>query len=468
MSKGITLALSLLFVPALLAPFARSSQDAPARSKPGAVPAAAPAAAPLAAQDRSWYPYDVAPPFVADDFEDDSVDAIYAGSAVLTVDGTPTLPPALEKPLYRAGAFLPGYFLVHFEESVRLEDKQLLDAISGPVTRADGSDLARWYVPNNTLIAYLADPSQLAFLDAHPRVDLVARYQPAYKLDPRIGTFALQSPERKHRAFYRLNLDLVPGHPAADVAAQATALGATVLETIELRGASVYDVRFVVVDASPSTVTRLATIEGVRTIQETGDGVAFHDLSGGGKLQNRTLSVDDGPNSPIVTNAAFPLWLTHNLQGQGQLIGVVDSSLDWNNTGTSGCNFGYPDTAISNYGFADPVTFVAAPANIGRVGRRQPEGAARRRCSAARRCSAGPRTSTAAPWPAPPRPTSTATTPTSGGSTTSTTGSPGRPSNFSGLLGPGIAHEAQIYFTPVDGLERTTSAGSSSASSRPT
>ncbi len=406
-----------------------------------------PEALPPVPTDTSWYPFELQPPFRSELVEEDSSDLIHAGNAVFPVDDPPAVPAELSRPVFVDGVFQPGYFLVHFEEALRAEDKTLLDALTGPVRRADGSALARWYVPNNTLVAYVPDATVYALLEAAETIDWIGRYEPAYKLDPTIGTIALTDRDRLGRLFYRLDVDLIPGHPSQDVATRIASLGATVLERVELRGAKTYDVSFLVVDATPNLVTRIAQIEGVRTIQERGDGVKLYDVSGGGKLQNRTLSADDQSASPIVTSSTFPLWLTHNLQGQGQLVGIVDTSMDWNNVGTSGCNSGFPDTAIQNYGFADPVLSSLLLPSVGaggvtlKVPRADILGGATLLGIAANEHGVGVAGAAAADfygnnankwWEHDPD-----------------TWEPWSPSNYSGLLGPGIAHEAQIYFTPV-------------------
>jgi PKD repeat protein len=400
-------------------------------------------------QDTSWWPHGELPPFVSEFVEeaDDHEDLIHAGSGLLTIEGEPELPAALHKELFVGGRFQPGWFLVHFERPVTVDDKLFLDATTGPVRRADGSALARWYVPNNTLAAWIDSADVYTALEEAGPIDLVARYQPAYKVDPRIGAAVLNEPARAARATYVLNLDVMPGHSIQAVARDAQALGAVVHDQIELRGASVYDVRFAVVEVEPALVTAMALIEGVRTVQEAGAGLAKHDLSGGGKLQNRNLAADDVTGTPIVTSANFPLWLTHDLQGQGQVIGVVDTSMDWNNNGVSGCAFGYPDTNIDNYGFALPVLSSVLIGSVGsggvnlKIPRADLLGGATLQGVDAN--EHGVAASGAALgdfygnndnkwWEHDPDQWDS-----------------WAPTNYSGLLGPGIAHEAQLYFTPV-------------------
>src|SRR5690606_4025745 len=126
------------------------------------------------------------------------------------------------------------------------------------------SPLARWYVPNDALAAWVADAATFERLAVADPVDFVGRYQPGYKLDPTIGAARLTSSDRVGRSILRLNVDLVPGHPLEDVELAIARLGGLVRERVVMRGARTYDVRFLVVDVAPALVTRLAWIEGVR------------------------------------------------------------------------------------------------------------------------------------------------------------------------------------------------------------
>jgi len=401
----------------------------------------------------SWYPHEELPPFVSTLVEagDDTIDTIYAGNAVFTTEEAPPIPARMEKPEFRGREFVPGYFIVHFDDELRATDKEFLVEKTGDVKRADGTKVVRWYIPNNALITWVDTAAVLRTLRNSLRVDWVGRYQPAYKIDPSIGSAMLQSPDRLGRGFYRLNVDLIPGHSMQEVSRAINQLGGSIHEQVEVRGERGYDVRFLVVDAAPSLVTKIADIEGVRMIQETGDGLARYDLSGGGKLQNRSITQDDQTASPIVTSSGYPLWLTHNLQGQGQLIGVVDTSFDWNNSGTSGCNFGYPDTNIDNYGMALPnlSRVLLSSVGSGGVNLKIPRGDALGGATlqgAAAATNNGEHGAGVA---------GAALGDYYGNNDTKwwehdvDNWEGWAPTNYSGLMGPGIAHEAQLFATPV-------------------
>ncbi len=405
-----------------------------------------------APQEMSWYPHALRPPFVSESLEAEDVaeggyDVVFAGNAVIAIDDPPRIPPALEKPLRRDGAFDPGYFIVHFESPLDEAEREQLDRIAGRLQRADGTALSRWYLPGNGVVVDVRTEAQYRALRRLEHVDWVDRYQPAYKLDATIGTARLTSPERVGRSAYRLNVDLMPGQDFASVTAGLRELGAVVLNEVAIPGKRTYDQRFVVVDAAPAIVTLIAGIEGVRTIQEAGDGLATYDLSGGGKLQNRSVTADDGSASPIVTTAGFPLWRVHDLQGQGQLIGIVDTNFDWNNTGTAGCGTGFPDTAISNWGMALPNLARVLLGSVGsggvnlKIPRADNLGGAQLGSSVSGEHGMGAAGAAAGDF--------YANDDQKWWEHDVDSWESWAPTNYSGLLGPGIAHEAQLYLTPV-------------------
>lgn len=438
--RSVVTVLALTMIVSTLA--AQGTPQRPAAPMAGDATAAQPGH-----HDWSWYSFENRPPFVGDLYEhEDTDDVIYVGSARFTAGDPPQVPEALRKPV-DLDAFEPGYFLVHYEADLRPADKAALDELTGAVTRNDGSELSRWYVPNNTLVSWIEDADTWAAIEAADHVDWIGRYEPAYKLDPTIGSVALTSPHRVGRRAWQLNIDVVPGHSLTELEREMAALGVRVLETVDLRGRKTYDQRFLVVAASAGQITQIASVEGVRMIQESGDGLAAYDLSGGGKLQNRALAADDVSASPIVTSSTFPLWLTHNLQGQGQFVGVVDTSFDYNNNGTAGCNFGYPDTAINNYGMALPNLSRVLLGSVGpggvnlKIPRADLLGGAALLASGPNLHGAGVAGAALADF-------------YGNNDTKWWEHDPDQwdswaPTNYSGLLGPGIAHEAQLYATPV-------------------
>lgn len=412
--------------------------DAPVRPNPA--PGGVQAVTPREAAFREWYPYAILPPF--EDANGDTIDVVHPGNARFAIGREPLFPEALRKDRVRGEPFDPGYFLVHFAGGVDGEARQLLDGLTGAPIGPDGRELARWYIPNAALIAWIDSWETYDELLDDDTVDAVLVYHPAYKLSPWIGRADIErGPE------FVLNVDVVPGHSVPELERELARGGFEVVREVYIPGRREYDVHYLIVRTAGRNILDLARYEGVRYIQEAGRGLRTYDLSGGAKAQRRTLAVDDGSSSPIVNAANFPLWVTHDLQGQGQLVGVVDTSIDWNNVGTSGCGSGFPDTAIDNWGFALPNLSRVKLGSVGaggvnlKIPRADLLGGATLQGS-----SGGEHGSNVA-----------------GAALGDFYGNDdGRwwehdvdtweswaPTNYSGLLGPGIAHEAQLYFTPV-------------------
>ena len=394
-----------------------------------------------------WYRFKLLPPFEGPTyFGKDDHHIIYAGNARFSIDAEPEIPESLRSSsgFDDNGEFTAGYWIVYFTDGVTPELQARLDDLTGATVGPEGRRLARWYIPNRSHIVWIDRVEEFETLRGWREVGGLTPYHPAYKLSPAIGFVPLTSPDRVARETYILNVDLIPGHSASVVKGALVEREIEVLSQVYIPGLKTYDVHYLIVEARPEQVVEVATVEGVRFIQETGDGVRMYDLSGGGKLQNRSLSVDDQADSPIVTAADFPIWLTHNIQGQGQLIGVVDSSLDWNNVGSTGCANGSPDTLISNYGFADPVS-PRIGIGIGGVSTKIPRsdqlGGATLLGVAGNEHGCAVAGAAAADF--------------YGNDATKfwehdvDVWETWAPSNFSGLIGPGIAHEAQVFFTPV-------------------
>ena len=87
-----------------------------------------------------------------------------------------------------------------------------------PVRRDDGSELARWYVPNDTLVAWIADEAVYGVLAEGEHIDWVGRYEPAYKLDPRIGASAIAV----YEAGVKKHFSSAPGVTDASFSASCT------------------------------------------------------------------------------------------------------------------------------------------------------------------------------------------------------------------------------------------------------
>jgi hypothetical protein len=249
------------------------------------------------------------------------VGVLRAGHAAFAPDQPPPLAPELAKPLRRDGRFEPGYFVVRFAGPIEAEDERLLDVLTGPVRRADGSPLARAYVPDDALLAPLTSLASWRALARHPRVAWLGRLQPGYKLDAALAESAHTSPH----ATLRLNAELIPGHPVEVAARALEALGAGVLERVEHRGRGLRDLSFLVLEAPAALLPRLAGVEGVRAFERRGASEPFveghlpHELDGAwvAALARRApggLALEPsgpGPRSELVASFLDLLALDH-------------------------------------------------------------------------------------------------------------------------------------------------------------
>jgi hypothetical protein len=160
-------------------------------------------------------------------------------------------------------SFVPGYFALRFAGPVSGADRSWLDERTGPVTRADGTPLARLTLAADILCAWVSDEAELRDLQAHASVSAVARFEPHWKLAPELG-------DASRGATLALEVDLVPGHPATRVSAELASLGISVREHVEYRGQGVHDLSFLVVEAQRRDLPSLARVEGVRWIAPRG------------------------------------------------------------------------------------------------------------------------------------------------------------------------------------------------------
>ena len=188
---------------------------------------------------------------------------VQAGFAVFATHAPTPISPELEKPLVRSGKLEPGYFLVHFRGAITARDKDWLDGLTARVRRADGSELARWYVPDDTLVVWVDGATTWLALERSERTDWVGRYQPAYKLDPALADAPLDVAQE-------WNIDLVPGHAPERVIRELEASGVRVREVVHHRGRGAFDVHFLVAEGPPRLLAEVAWVEGIRLVQPRG------------------------------------------------------------------------------------------------------------------------------------------------------------------------------------------------------
>ncbi len=398
---------------------------------------------------RQWYPHWPFPPFEQLDDLTDHPQVIHLSNCRFRAGTEPMLPAELMIETNREEEFSSGYWIAHVRRGMSEEVRHFLDETTGSTINPDGKPLTRWYIPNRSVVVFIDSWETHDVIDRSGYIDWMGPYHPAYKLSPNIGRAPLQSPSRLERRTLLLNIDLIPGTDVDAVVVGLRERGIQVLREIFLPGQKTYDVHYLIAEVRPEQVTQIAMVEGVRFIQEAPDGKMAYDLSGGGKLQNRTLSVDDQADIPIITATDYPLWLIHDLQGQGQLVGVVDTSIDWNDTNFQGCSGGFPDTNIDNWGFALPnlSRVLLGSTSGGGVNLKVPRADILGGATLQGNRQGGEHGSGVA---------GAALADFYGNSDTNfwehdvDSWESWSPSNYSGLLGPGIAHEAQLYFTPTD------------------
>ncbi len=189
--------------------------------------------------------------------------SVQPGHLAFALGAPPRLPAQLVKPLFAEGRLVPGYFIVHFRGPITPADKAWLDELTGSVRRDDGTQLARAYVPDDALLAWVERTSTWLALRRSPRTDWIGRYEPAYKLDPTLWGARECAP-------LLLDVDLVPGHAPQRVVEALESLGARVLEQVHYRGRRGHDLAFLVVEAAEDGLAELAGVEGIRVIQRRG------------------------------------------------------------------------------------------------------------------------------------------------------------------------------------------------------
>jgi len=208
--------------------------------------------------------------------------------------------PAIDAGL-RAGTPAPGeaaYYLVQLSGPPSEGRKAAIE-------RAGGELVA--YVPDHTYIVRMNEDVR-AKLEALPAVDWIGRHHPAYRVSPTIGTHELRNPERV--ADPLLTLTVLVFDRLSETARAIEELGAEVLAL------SNGDTRkLAVVHATPSLVNAIARIEEVWWIEEKPEFYLTNDTTVWVVQSN--------------VESAMPVW-DMGLHGEGQLVAVMDSGLDYN------------------------------------------------------------------------------------------------------------------------------------------
>ncbi|MCC7144647.1 MAG: S8 family serine peptidase [Candidatus Eisenbacteria bacterium] len=202
-------------------------------------------------------------------------------------------------------------YIVQFIGPVGQEESETLTALGG---------LAVAYLPENAYLVRLR-ADQVDAVRALAGVRWVGAFEPAWRLSPEIGSQIFQSPARREARHLTLRVRVFEDERGA--ANRFSALGATVLETID-DGAQ----KLVLLEAERGLLPQLAQDEETWWIEEQPEFIAWNNTTKWVVQSN--------------TTGLTPIW-DQGLHGEGQIVTVMDSGLDWNS-----CFF--RDPAVANPG----------------------------------------------------------------------------------------------------------------------
>ncbi len=198
-------------------------------------------------------------------------------------------------------------------EPVAGQSAHYLVQLAGPPTDERRSSVALAggeliaYVPDWTYIVSMTPEAALA-AKGSPDVAWVGPFHPAYKLSPTIGKHEFKNPRRAGDSFLTLNVrvfdDLV------GTSALVEKLGGDVLEQVD-DGFQ----KLLVVHCAPALVNELARIDDVWWIEEKPEFYLMND-------QTKWVVQSN-------VSGSTPVW-DKGLHGEGQIVGVMDSGLDYN------------------------------------------------------------------------------------------------------------------------------------------
>jgi M6 family metalloprotease-like protein len=139
-------------------------------------------------------------------------------------------------------------------------------------------------------------------------------YQPAFKIDPNIGKRNFVTNERKAASGVFLIVVLFPEAEIAETRLKIEFLGLSVLRQFDdsKRGGRK---RLRVRATNTSQIEKVAALEEVEWIEEQGD-----------------ITIDNGTSTAVVqsdTATQTPIY-NHGLRGEGQIVGLIDATLDMN------------------------------------------------------------------------------------------------------------------------------------------
>lgn len=248
--------------------------------------------------------------------------------------GEPYMPPKLRAtpPPDR-----PSYYIIQFTKSLTRAERAAF-------TRNYGLRLTQ-YVPN---LAYLErlTPDVLDKLKREPVYRASLPYHPVFKIDPEIGRRNFATRERRAASGFFLFVQLFPEANIETASRKITAIGGTRLRQFDdSKNGGRKRVRVNV--ANRSQIESIAMLEEVQWIEEQGD-----------------ITIDNATSAAVVqsdTAAQTPVY-NQGLRGEGQIIGLIDATLDMNH-----CFFndavnpiGPAHRKVVGYRQDNPATFAAA------------------------------------------------------------------------------------------------------------
>jgi hypothetical protein len=230
----------------------------------------------------------------------------FAASASETIYlATYTFDPAAGEPAIdswlRAGTPTEGaasYYLVQLAGPSTEARKATVGALGGELIA---------YVPDNTWITRI-DGGRAASLTESPDVAWVGAFHPAYKISPTIGTHEFKNPKRAGDSFLTLYIRVF--EDLDGTARELEALGVEVLETSD-DGFQ----KIIVAHASQPMVNAIARVPSVWWIEEKPEFTVLNDTTKWVVQSN--------------INGSTPIW-DQGIHGEGQLVAVMDSGLDYN------------------------------------------------------------------------------------------------------------------------------------------
>jgi hypothetical protein len=211
-------------------------------------------------------------------------------------EGEPSFDAVLRAPEPAPGE--AGVFLVQLSGTPTAERQQVVESLGGRLIA---------YVPDDTYIVSM-DEAARSRIEADPAVAWIGPFHPAYKISPTIGTHRFKNRERAADPLLTLKVRVFQ-----DLAGTARAIRAMGMEILETSDDGFQ--KLLVVHAPREMVNAIASVPDVWWIEEKPECYLMNDTTCWVVQSNVTGSE--------------PVW-DHGIHGEGQLVAVMDSGLDYN------------------------------------------------------------------------------------------------------------------------------------------